>query len=142
MADDDLDVGDDAFGEDEEAVDDLDEGFGIDDEAVVVTEVADAEDFDDDDEDEDFDDDEDEEEELDVVDPLDELLEDDEEDELDELLEGDDEVVPLDEDGARDRARRKPEVIGVGEFTCRSCFLVRRRSALADAERMLCVDCV
>ena len=28
------------------------------------------------------------------------------------------------------------------EFTCMSCFLVRHRSQLADADRQLCLDCV
>ncbi|MDH2414195.1 DUF4193 domain-containing protein [Nocardioides sp. CER19] len=28
------------------------------------------------------------------------------------------------------------------EFTCRSCFLVHHRSQLADADRMICRDCV
>lgn len=27
------------------------------------------------------------------------------------------------------------------EFTCRSCFLVKHRSQLKDAKRMLCADC-
>ena len=27
------------------------------------------------------------------------------------------------------------------EFTCSSCFLVRHRSQLADAKRMICFDC-
>lgn len=29
-----------------------------------------------------------------------------------------------------------------GEFTCRSCFLVKHPSQLADAKRVLCRDCV
>ncbi|HEX6382958.1 MAG TPA: DUF4193 family protein [Acidimicrobiia bacterium] len=29
-----------------------------------------------------------------------------------------------------------------GEFVCRSCFLVKHPSQLADPERMLCSDCV
>ena len=29
-----------------------------------------------------------------------------------------------------------------GEFVCRSCFLVKHPSQLADAERILCADCV
>ena len=29
-----------------------------------------------------------------------------------------------------------------GEFVCRSCFLVKHPSQLADPERMLCADCV
>jgi hypothetical protein len=34
------------------------------------------------------------------------------------------------------------QVVGAGEFTCRSCFLVKRRAQLADAERLICRDCV
>jgi hypothetical protein len=29
----------------------------------------------------------------------------------------------------------------LNEFTCRSCFLVKHRSQLADKKRMLCRDC-
>lgn len=29
-----------------------------------------------------------------------------------------------------------------GEFTCRSCFLVKHRSQLADTKRVLCRDCI
>jgi hypothetical protein len=29
-----------------------------------------------------------------------------------------------------------------GEFVCRSCFLVKSESQLADRKRMLCRDCV
>lgn len=31
--------------------------------------------------------------------------------------------------------------ISAGEFTCRSCFLVKNRAQLADEVEMLCVDC-
>jgi hypothetical protein len=31
--------------------------------------------------------------------------------------------------------------IGAGEFTCRSCFLVKRRAQLADEKLQLCLDC-
>lgn len=34
------------------------------------------------------------------------------------------------------------QVVGAGEFTCRSCFLVKRRAQLADDERLICRDCV
>lgn len=30
---------------------------------------------------------------------------------------------------------------GAGEFTCQSCFLVKRRAQLADEKRMICFDC-
>jgi hypothetical protein len=33
-----------------------------------------------------------------------------------------------------------PPIAG-SEFTCRSCFLVKRRAQLADEERMICLDC-
>lgn len=39
-----------------------------------------------------------------------------------------------DEDGTIDGLRD-------GEFVCRSCFMAKRESALADPERMLCRDC-
>lgn len=29
-----------------------------------------------------------------------------------------------------------------GEFVCRSCFMAKRETAMADEERMLCNDCV
>ncbi len=29
-----------------------------------------------------------------------------------------------------------------GEFVCRSCFMAKRESALADPDAMLCRDCV
>lgn len=31
--------------------------------------------------------------------------------------------------------------IGEGEFTCRSCFLVKNRAQLADEKKMICLDC-
>lgn len=36
----------------------------------------------------------------------------------------------------------RPALIGADEFTCRSCFLVKRRAQLADEQRRLCFDCV
>lgn len=36
----------------------------------------------------------------------------------------------------------RPALIGADEFTCRSCFLVKRRAQLADEQRLLCFDCV
>lgn len=33
-------------------------------------------------------------------------------------------------------------LVGAGEFTCRSCFLVKRRAQLADEERLICRDCM
>ena len=31
--------------------------------------------------------------------------------------------------------------IGEGEFTCRSCFLVKSRAQLADEKKMICLEC-
>lgn len=31
---------------------------------------------------------------------------------------------------------------GEDEFTCRSCFLVKRRARLADVDELICADCV
>lgn len=65
-------------------------------------------------------------------------------DELDELLEEDEEVQPLDEDDGKKapKPRRKVELVSDDEFTCRSCFLVKKPSQLADRDAMLCFDCV
>ncbi|MGH8898129.1 MAG: hypothetical protein ACRDZ4_14210 [Egibacteraceae bacterium] len=72
--------------------------------------------------------------------------EDDEEEEaLDVLLARDtglnEDLVRLD-DEPRDGLGNADAPIGAGEFTCRSCFLVKRRPQLADEERMVCLDCV
>lgn len=58
----------------------------------------------------------------------------DDEDEDDE----DEEAVPGDDRAALSGITPKRP----GEFTCRSCFLVKHPSQLADARRMLCRDCV
>ena len=60
------------------------------------------------------------------------LLDEDEYDEDEDDSEGDDRAEP----GARIPPKRP------GEFVCRSCFLVKHPSQLADPERMLCSDCV
>ena len=68
--------------------------------------------------------------------PEGELDEDDDGTVLPSLLEDDEIAVVVaeseddDEDALRD-----------GEFVCRSCFMAKRESALADAEAMLCRDC-
>jgi hypothetical protein len=136
---DDLDE-DDEFGSDID-VDDVD----VDDDDVLIDEDSD------DDApagDEEAEDEEDEvvdlEEELhpdDVEEPLDVLLlertssgllDEDEYDEDEDDSEGDDRAEP----GSRIPPKRP------GEFVCRSCFLVKHPSQLADPERMLCSDCV
>ncbi|MGH8883842.1 MAG: hypothetical protein ACRDYX_01445 [Egibacteraceae bacterium] len=71
--------------------------------------------------------------------------EDEEEEALDVLLARDtglnEDLVRLD-DEPRDGLGNADAPIGAGEFTCRSCFLVKRRPQLADEERMVCLDCV
>ncbi|MGH8931899.1 MAG: hypothetical protein ACRDZO_15060 [Egibacteraceae bacterium] len=80
----------------------------------------------------------------------DEVLEDDDEDEegeeaLDVLLltreAGLDDDVRLD-DEPRAGLSNSDAPIGAGEFTCRSCFLVKRRPQLADPDLMICFDCM
>lgn len=44
--------------------------------------------------------------------------------------------VPAAEGGGRVQPKRP------GEFTCQSCFLVKHPGQLADADEMLCADCV
>jgi len=88
--------------------------------------------------DDEIDDDEEVEEELAVDDG------DDEEDEesLDVLLarDPDEELVRLDEE-PRDGLATVPPTIAADEFTCQSCFLVKRRAQLADEKKMICRDC-
>lgn len=52
----------------------------------------------------------------------------------------DDDVLRLDDD-ARDVLAVADVPIGAGEFTCRSCFLVKRRAQLADETELICLDC-
>lgn len=124
-----------------------DSGSALGGEAEVYEESFDDGGDDDEDDDESFDDDdEDAEDEADDAETegAPRELDDDaevEEDDLDLLLDEDAELVPLDDDEDGPRGRRKAEPMGAGEFTCRNCFLVRRRSQLADETRMLCVDC-
>ena len=60
------------------------------------------------------------------------LLDEEDYDEDEDDSEGDDRAEP----GSRIPPKRP------GEFVCRSCFLVKHPSQLADPERMLCSDCV
>lgn len=118
-----------------------------DEEITTLDEVAEEEDSDDDE------DDEDEEAAPEVVEPDEDeealpSLDDEEEDEeaeesLDVLL------GPEERPSGKKRRRRgaadtldeTTNPAGEGEFTCRSCFLVKRRAQLADADLMICVDC-
>lgn len=99
---------------------------------------------------------------------LEELDEDDADESLDELAEtddpedGDDDPAGADADGestalvegADDLLDELEEAaptgrdllvddeVRAGEFVCRSCFMAKRESALADEENLLCRDCV
>lgn len=64
---------------------------------------------------------------------------DEEEEESLEALLGTDETVT--EPSPRVAGARAPEGIGEDEFTCRSCFLVKSRAQLADADQLICSDC-
>ena len=127
--DDELDV--DALDVDELDVDELD----VDDEDTE-TEEGEA-----------VDDDDDEDDEADT--PLEDVEEDElDDDELDEESEESLEVLlgtdVEDESEGEGRVRPSSKAdtpIGEGEFTCRSCFLVKRRAQLADAKKQICLDC-
>lgn len=96
-------------------------------------EVDDIPDDDDDADDADDDDDEDE-----------EVADEDAEESLDVLLareQGDDESLVRLDDEPRDGLVSVIETISADEFTCTSCFLVKRRAQLADEKKMICLDC-
>jgi major membrane immunogen (membrane-anchored lipoprotein) len=115
--------------DDDEDEDDEDLDLEIDDDLVIDV-VAD-----DDDDDVDLEDDDDE---------ADDTADDEAEESLDVLLareQGEDDVlVRLDEE-PRDGLVTTTTPIGADEFTCTSCFLVKRRAQLADAKQMICFDC-
>ncbi len=85
-----------------------------------------------DDEDEDELDDDDVEASLDVILKERLVVADDEEDEEEE--------APDSEDRSEGSLRVLPKQ--PGEFVCRSCFLVKSQTQLADKKRLLCRDCV
>jgi hypothetical protein len=112
--------------EDIDALDDEDDDAEVDaevddavDDDVVVDDVDDEEDGEEEDEDG-----EDEEESLEVL-----LGRDD-----------DDEDILRAVDSAGDRTKARV-AIDEGEFTCRSCFLVKRKAQMADPKRLICLDC-
>jgi len=80
---------------------------------------------------------EEEEEDDDVVDDDDDEEEDEET--LEVLLGPDSETTVTPARSRKDDSGDAPP--GEGEFTCRSCFLVKRRAQLADADAMICLDC-
>jgi hypothetical protein len=120
-------VDDDDDDDDDEDLDlELDDDLEIDDVAAV-----------DDDDDDDIDDDDEDEEESDAVDE-------EAEESLDVLLareQGDDESLVRLDDEPRDGLVSVIETISADEFTCTSCFLVKRRAQLADEKKMICLDC-
>jgi hypothetical protein len=69
---------------------------------------------------------------------------------LDELLAKREEDKEEEEESILDleRGEERTEALVVkvlpvqqNEFTCRNCFLVKHRSQLADAKKMICKDC-
>ena len=71
-------------------------------------------------------------------------LDDDDEDEeteqsLDVLLVRDQPDVAAPKNG--DRLTTEAAGIGSDEFTCRSCFLVKKRAQLVDEDALICFDC-
>lgn len=74
---------------------------------------------------------------------LDEEGDDEEEESLDVILareqDLEEEFATVGESTSRQPSTTTPA--GEDEFTCRSCFLVKRRAQLADAGDMICTDC-
>jgi hypothetical protein len=128
--------------EDEEVdLEDVDEEV-LEDEIEDVADVDDVED-DEDDEDDEFEEESDVEED-DETEALDEL----EAEELELLDEEVSESLLVDEVAELRAIRREELTMNVeaqavrgDEFVCRSCFLVKRASQLADRKKILCVDC-
>lgn len=66
---------------------------------------------------------------------------DDDEDAPLPLLLPDDEIAAVVAE-TDDEDEDEEDALKDGEFVCRSCFMAKRESALADPEAMLCRDCV
>ena len=129
--DDDFEDADEILDTEEEDDDEDDEDLDLEiDDDLVLDVVAD-----DNDDDVDLEDDDDE---------ADDAVGEEAEESLDVLLareQGeDDALVRLDEE-PRDGLVTSTTPIGADEFTCTSCFLVKRRAQLADAKQMICFDC-
>jgi hypothetical protein len=140
ILDDDVEAVDDDDEDDDDLDLELDDDLGLD----VIAAVD--EDDDDDDEDLELDDDDD-----------DAVVEDDDDEEADTPADDDEAEESLDvllarEAGDDDTMVRLDDEptgglvsvttpIGADEFTCRSCFLVKRRAQLADEKQMICFDC-
>jgi hypothetical protein len=148
MADDEEIIDDDLDGDIDEDIDeDLDEDIDDIDEDVddeIDDEYVEDDDIDDDDDDDDDGDDEDEDEDEDAPAALDEL----EAEELDIVDEPTPQTMLVDEASEIRAIRRQELTVDVeaespqsNEFVCSSCFLVLKRSQLANKRKMLCVDC-
>ena len=125
---------DDEVEDDEEDDDDEDLDLELDDDLALDIPVVD------DDEDEDLEVDDDDDDSDDAEAPAG----DEAEESLDVLLArevGDDDAMVRLDDEPRDGLVSVTTPIGADEFTCRSCFLVKRRAQLADEKQMICFDC-
>lgn len=129
MATDEYDEDVDETVDDDEETEDDDEDLDLElDDDLEVDDIPD-----DDDGADDADDDDDE-----------EVADEDAEESLDVLLareQGDDESLVRLDDEPRDGLVSVIETISADEFTCTSCFLVKRRAQLADEKKMICLDC-
>ena len=124
-----------------------DEGLELD--SADIDDVISAEDADDDESDADLDDDDKD------GDTATDKTDDDETDDADPELDEEDEeegeeslevLLGQDEKATKTKSPRAvpsavTATVGEGEFTCRSCFLVKRRAQLADEDKMICFDC-
>jgi hypothetical protein len=119
--------------EDDEESDDEDTDLDLDlDDDLEIDDIPVDDDEDDDD---DIDDDDDD---------ADEVADEETEESLDVLLareQGDDDSLVRLDDEPRDGLVSVIETISADEFTCTSCFLVKRRAQLADEKKMICLDC-
>ena len=130
---------DDVEDDEDDAEDDEDIDLELDDDLALDIPVGD------DDEDEDLEVDDDDDDDDDDADEAEEApAEDEAEESLDVLLArevGDDDAMVRLDDEPRDGLVSVTTPIGADEFTCRSCFLVKRRAQLADEKQMICFDC-
>lgn len=91
-------------------------------------------------------DDDDEEDEVVEPEVLEDELDDDDDDDEGEILGFGEKALANDElldfvDDTKEDLGIPTVPIGEGEFTCSNCFIVKRRSQLADEKKMICFDC-
>jgi hypothetical protein len=116
----------------------------VEDDDLDPDELPDLDEFEEDDED-DVDEVADEEAEAEAEAEEDEEQDEEAEESLDVLL-AREKVLNEDEVGRPADEPREPLSVPAGpigdeEFTCRSCFLVKRRAQLANARKLICLDC-